>query len=78
MRYSASEKDCSNSYTDTVRVQTKYVLPNQSVISAKNVLYTVNTELKQINVLDKTVLWENAWMQIYKMDRKLSVNSLKV
>lgn len=40
-RFSASEKDCSDSYTGTVRAHTKYTLSNQSDISAKFVLYTV-------------------------------------
>lgn len=41
MRISVNEKDCSNSYTDTVRAQTKYALSNQSVTLVKIVLYTV-------------------------------------
>jgi len=41
MRFSASAKDCSNSYTDTVRAETTRTLYNESVISLKIILHTV-------------------------------------
>lgn len=64
MRFSANEKGCSNSYTGTVRHQTKYALSTQ--LLQQKLFYTLfaNTALKQINILDKTVLWKTSWMEV--------------